>query len=61
MSKGVQYAIPVLSVEGVKYRGGQCLVRVNVRYHLLNVPYHTLFVGQDRASDFTEMVTPYRY
>ena len=49
----------MLSVQCVKSPGGQCPVRVNVRDHLLNVPYHTLLVGQDGSADFTGMVTPY--
>ena len=48
----------MLSVQCVKYQGGQCPVRVNVRDHLLNVPYHTLLVDQDGSTDFAGMVAP---
>ena len=60
VSKGVQKVIPVLSVQCMKSPGGHCPVRVNVLDHLLDVPYHTLIVGQDGSSDFTRVVTPFR-
>ena len=59
VSKGVQKFIPVLSVQSVKYPGGQCPVRVNVQDHLLYGPYHILLVGKDGSADFLGVVTPY--
>ena len=40
--------------------GGNCPVRVNVWYHLLDIPYHALLAGQDGSARFVLVVAPYR-
>ena len=60
MSESIQKVIPMLRVQCVKSPGGNCPVRVNFWYHLLNIPYHTLLVGQDGSASFALVVTPYR-
>ena len=52
--------VPMLRVQCVKSPGGHCPVRVNVRYHLLYIPYHALLVGQDGSASFALVVAPYR-
>ena len=59
MSESIQNVIPMLHVQCVKSPGGHCLVRVNVRYHLLDIPYHTLLVGQDGSASFALVVAQY--
>ena len=49
----------MLCVQCVKSPGGNCPVRVNVLYHLLDIPYHTLLVGQDGLASFALVVAPY--
>ena len=60
MSESVQKVIPMLRVQCVKSPGGHCPVRVNVRYHLLDIPYHALLVGQYGLVSFALAVAPYR-
>ena len=60
MSESVQKVIPMLRVQCVKFPGGHCPVRVNIQYHLLDVPYHALLVGQDGSAIFSLVVAPYR-
>ena len=59
MLESVQKVIPMLRVHCVKSPGGHCPVCVNFRYHLLDIPYHALLVGQDGSARFTLVVAPY--
>ena len=59
MSESIEKVIPMLRVQSVKSPGGHCPVRVNVWDHLLDITYHTLFVGQDGSASFTLVVAPY--
>ena len=59
MLESIQKVIPMLPVQYVKSPGGHCPVRVNVRYHLLDIPYHALLVGQDGLAIFALVVAPY--
>ena len=60
MSESVQKVIPMLRVQCVKSPGGNCPVRVNFWYHLLDIPYHALLVIQDGSARFALVVAPYR-
>ena len=60
MSESDQKVIPMLRVQCVKSPGGHCPVRVNVRYELLDIPYHALLVGQYGSARFALVVAPYR-
>ena len=59
MLESIQKVVPMLCVQCVKSPGGHCPVFVNVWYHLLDIPYHTLFVGQDGSASFALVVAPY--
>ena len=60
MSESVKKVIPMLRVQCVKSAGGHCPVRVNVRYHLFDIPYHDLLFGQYGSASFVLVVAPYR-
>ena len=59
MLESIKIVISMYCVNCVESPSGHCPVRVNVRDHLLDVPYHALFVVQDGSARFTLVVAPY--